>query len=60
MTYEAYKEELQNALDHVDWRNPRDKEGPAYRVLARAAVDKAVTLDEWQELNSLYYRRTER
>lgn len=39
MTYEEYRRELNEALEKADWMNPRDKNGPAYRVLARAARD---------------------
>ncbi len=41
LTYEEYRRELNEALEKADWMNPRDKNGPAYRVLARAARDKA-------------------
>ena len=59
MTYEDYKRELLAALDKADWRNLRDKNGPAYQVLVRASRDREnVTLDQWQELSSLYYERT--
>lgn len=59
MTYEDYKRELLAALEKADWRNLRDKNGPAYQVLVRASRDrKNLTLDQWQELSSLYYERT--
>lgn len=59
MTYEDYKRELLAALDKADWRNLRDKNGPAYQVLVRASRDrKNLTLDQWQELSDLYYERT--
>ena len=59
MTYEDYKRELLAALEKVDWRNLRDKDGPAYQVLVRASRDrKNLTLDQWQALSSLYYERT--
>lgn len=59
MTYEDYKRELLTALEKADWRNLRDKDGPAYQVLVRASRDrKNLTLDQWQELSSLYYERT--
>lgn len=47
MTYEEYRRELNEALEKADWMNPRDKNGPAYRVLARAArlQQLAVALD---------------
>lgn len=44
LTYEEYRRELNEALEKADWMNPRDKNGPAYRVLARAARDKALPL----------------
>lgn len=47
-------------LDEADWMNPRDKNGPAYRVLARAARDKALPLAQWQKLHDEYYERTKR
>lgn len=40
MTYEEYRRELNEALEKADWMNPRDKNGPAYRVLARAAGNR--------------------
>lgn len=59
MTYEDYKRELLAALEKADWRNLRDKNGPAYQVLVRASRDrKNLTLDQWQALSSLYYERT--
>ena len=59
MTYEDYRRELLAALEKADWRNLRDKNGPAYQVLVRASRDrKNLTLDQWQELSSLYYERT--
>ena len=59
MTYEDYRRELLAALDKADWRNLRDKDGPAYQVLVRASRDrKNVTLDQWQALSNLYYERT--
>lgn len=59
MRYTEYKEQMEAALDAVDWKNPRDKNGPGYRLLAKAAADKTLTLDEWQALHDLYYRGTE-
>lgn len=59
MTYEDYRRELLAALDKADWRNLRDKDGPAYQVLVRAPRDREnVTLDQWQALSNLYYERT--
>lgn len=58
MTYEEYRRELNEALEKADWMNPRDKNGPAYRVLARAARDKALPLAQWQKLHDEYYERT--
>ena len=59
MTYEDYKRELLAALEKADWRNLRDKDGPAYQVLVRASRDrKNLTLDQWQALSDLYYERT--
>lgn len=59
MTYEDYRRELLAALDKADWRNLRDKDGPAYQVLVRASWDrKNLTLDQWQALSNLYYERT--
>lgn len=59
MTYEDYRRELLAALDKADWRNLRDKNGPAYQVLVRASRDrKNLTLDQWQALSDLYYERT--
>ena len=59
MTYEDYKRELLAALDKADWRNLRDKNGPAYQVLVRASRDrKNLTLAQWQKLHDEYYERT--
>lgn len=59
MTYEDYKRELLAALEKADWRNLRDKDGPAYQVLVRACRDREnLTLDQWQALSNLYYERT--
>ena len=59
MTYEDYRRELLAALDKADWRNLRDKDGPAYQVLVRASRDrKNLTLDQWPALSNLYYERT--
>lgn len=59
MTYEDYRRELLAALDKADWRNLRDKDGPAYQVLVRASRDrKNLTLDQWQALSNLYCERT--
>lgn len=44
----------------ASWMNPRDKNGPAYRVPARAARDKALPLAQWQKLHDEYYERTKR
>ena len=58
MTYTEYERELEEALEKADWMHPRDREAPAYRVLARAARDKKLTLREWQKLHDLYMERT--
>ena len=58
MTYEEYRAQLDKALEEVDWMHPRDRNGPAYRVIARAAADKRLTLDEWGKLHEEFYRRT--
>ena len=60
MTYEEYRRELNEALEKADWMNPRDKHGPAYRVLARAARDTALPLAQRQQLHDEYYERTKR
>lgn len=60
MTYEEYRRELNEALEKADWMNLRDKNGPAYRVLARAARDKTLPLAQWQKLHDEYYERTKR
>ena len=61
MTYEDYKRELLDALDKSDWQDLRDKNGPAYQVLVRAAGDrKNLTLAQWQALHDLYDKRTAR
>ena len=45
-------------MKKADWMHPRDKSGPAYRVLVRAARDKALPLAQWQKLHDLFYERT--
>ena len=58
MTYEEYQQELNKALEEVDWMHPRDKNGPAYKVIARAAADRTLPTEQWGELNKEYYERT--
>lgn len=58
MTQEEYKDLLLEALKQVDWRNPRDRESPAVKVLAKAAKDRSLPLEQWQALYDLYFERT--
>ena len=58
MTYEEYRAQLGEALEEVDWMHPRDRNGPAYRVIAQAAADGSLTTDEWGKLKEEFYRRT--
>lgn len=58
MTYEEYRAQLDKALEEVDWMHPRDRNGPAYRVIAREAADRSLTTDEWGKLHEEFYRRT--
>ena len=58
MSYEEYRQELDAALAQVDWMHPRDKNGPAYQVLVRAAGDRTLPTPEWEKLNDEYYKRT--
>ena len=58
MTQEEYKAQLLEALKQVDWRNPRDRESPALKVLSKAAGDRSLTLEQWQALYDLYFERT--
>lgn len=58
MTYEEYRAQLDKALEEVDWMHPRDRNGPAYRAIARAAADRSLTTDEWGKLHEEFYRRT--
>lgn len=56
MTYEDYRRELLAALDKADWRNLRDKDGPAYQVLGFGAkrlnhLHKAV-LENFRQLSA--------
>ena len=60
MTYEEYRRELNEALEKGGLDEPAGQNGPAYRVLARAARDKALPLAQWQKLHDEYYERTKR
>lgn len=56
MTLEEYRQQLDAALEKLDWRNPRSRESDAYKVLAAASADKSLCLDEWMELHERYWK----
>ena len=56
MTLEEYRQQLDEALEKLDWHDPRSKESSAYKVLAEASVDKSLSLDEWMQLHDRYWK----
>ena len=50
MTLEEYRQQLDEALEKLDWQNPGSRESDAHKVLEAASVDKSLSLDEWMRL----------
>ncbi|WP_303114794.1 hypothetical protein [uncultured Faecalibacterium sp.] len=54
MTLEEYRQQLDEALEKLDWQNPGSRESDAHKVLEAASVDKSLSLDEWMRLYERY------
>lgn len=54
MTLEEYRQQLDEALEKLDWQNPGSRESDAHKVLEVASVDKSLSLDEWMRLYERY------
>lgn len=54
MTLEEYRQQLDEALEKLDWQNPGSRESSAHKVLEAASVDKSLSLDEWMQLYERY------
>ena len=54
MTLEEYRQQLDEALEKLDWQNPGSRESNAHKVLEAASVDKSLSLDEWMQLYERY------
>ena len=54
MTLEEYRQQLDEALEKLDWKNPGSRESDAHKVLEAASVDKSLSLDEWMQLYERY------
>lgn len=50
MTLEEYRQQLDEALEKLDWQNPGSRESDAHKGLEAASVDKSLSLDEWMQL----------
>lgn len=57
MKFEEYRGQMKQLLREADWRNPRDPEGPAAKLLKQAAADRDVNVDESGELANVFYGR---
>lgn len=55
MSFEEYRNQLKQQLKEADWKNPRDPEGPAAKLLKQAAADRDVNVDEFGELTNVFY-----
>ena len=55
MSFEEYRNQLKQQLKETDWKNPRDPEGPAAKLLKQAAADREVNVDEFGELTNVFY-----
>lgn len=60
MTLEEYRQQLDEALEKLDWQNPRSRESDAHKVLEAASVDKSLSLDEWMRLYERYRKAVKR
>ena len=56
MTLEEYRQQLDEALEKLDWQNPGSRESDAHKVLEAASVDKSLSLDEWMQLYERYQK----
>lgn len=56
MTLEEYRQQLDEALEKLDWQNPGSRESDAHKVLEAASVDKSLSLDEWMRLYDRYWK----
>lgn len=56
MTLEEYRQQLDEALEKLDWQNPGSRESDAHKVLEAASVDKSLSLDEWMQLYDRYWK----
>ena len=54
MTLEEYRQQLDEALEKLDWQNPGSRGSDAHKVLEAASVDKSLSLDEWMQLYERY------
>lgn len=54
MTLEEYRQQLDEALEKLDWQNPGSRESDAHKVLEATSVDKSLSLDEWMQLYERY------
>lgn len=54
MTLEEYRQQLDEALEKLDWQNPGSRESDAHKVLEAASADKSLSLDEWMQLYERY------
>ena len=60
MTLEEYRQQLDEALEKLDWQNPGSRESGAHKVLEAASVDKSLSLDEWMQLYERYRKAVKR
>ena len=60
MTLEEYRQQLDEALEKLDWQNPGSRESDAHKVLEAASVDKSLSLDEWMRLYERYLKAVKR
>ena len=60
MTLEEYRQQLDEALEKLDWQNPGSRESNAHKVLEAASVDKSLSLDEWMRLYERYRKAVKR
>lgn len=60
MTLEEYRQQLDEALEKLDWQNLGSRESDAHKVLEAASVDKSLSLDEWMQLYERYRKAVKR
>lgn len=60
MTLEEYRQQLDEALEKLDWQNPGSRESDEHKVLEAASVDKSLSLDEWMRLYERYRKAVKR